>query len=599
MRPTAILAAAIFLALAVGPALTGANSAPATALAGCAPGPAEAAARALIHPGATVTADDEDIAGFRTALALAPTVYPGVRHRLLAAGDMWCDAQDGFNAAWRLNGRPMADARGMSQAFAQVAAAPWFDGVTIDASGTLAGVTKMVTHARTNGVVAAWTITTDAAGIRHATFQSQRIAVAPYDFSLHGLTALPGFVAAFARGSDGALALQTGGLPDDAPSASPGLTLTSSERMSDGFRINVYRGTALGPSFNSEVGQFHTDIMYLTRTTARENYEEFLSWGLRKGWTSDVGAINVDGPIALQCFACVQIAQNFQIHISSLVMEYLNVAGGASYPDTAQGYSLIIGHEMMHNFQNAYYKPGGNRYMDSSYSEGTARFQEVLHTYAAVSHQPRSLLYANNLNGCNGYVGSDHAASVASGPGTGRAYSACMFWLPWYAEHGIDRFVAMMAATFDHAPLGAWDEFKLSAQQATGAPIDDDLARMARAMLTGHGLSVTTPAGDGPVDWSKHMERWRPTPMSPGGSGSAAIADGGMAGWRLTSGGTVTVAADDSVSVYLVSQTSNTASTLTRVTSPVTVASPAPDEGVWLVVIEPDTRETNIAVSFA
>jgi hypothetical protein len=148
-----------------------------------------------------------------------------------------------------------------------------------------------------------------------------------------------------------------------------------------------------------------------------------------------------------------------QIHISSNVVLALE-ALGFHYPDEKLAYSNVIGHEMVHNFQHAYYKPQeNNRSGHVSFVEGMARFSETLHPYSHVSHQPGSLIYSIGredipfvslaLNSCNGWLGSNPEVTFARGPFDGHTYNACYFWMTWHQTHGVAGLVEVFEAMYD------------------------------------------------------------------------------------------------------------------------------------------------------
>ena len=97
----------------------------AEAQASCATGSAAEATVALYGSGSEL-GGTETIASLRTALALDPRMTPATRRRMVDAGDRWCDATSGFNRAWA-----GSDRREMATAYARMAAAPYFDEVTV------------------------------------------------------------------------------------------------------------------------------------------------------------------------------------------------------------------------------------------------------------------------------------------------------------------------------------------------------------------------------------------------------------------------------------------------------------------------------------
>src|SRR5207253_2704189 len=97
-----------------------------------------------------------------------------------------------------------------------------------------------------------------------------------------------------------------------------------------------------------------------------------------------------------------------------------------------------------HNFQNRYDKPGQpgqlTQSATTSYAEGTARFQETLHSsYSDVNHVPGTLYHASDTNGCNGYDyrsdgSSNMDAAMAEGP-FAKSYNTCYFWSAWFGAY--------------------------------------------------------------------------------------------------------------------------------------------------------------------
>lgn len=539
---------------------------------GCAEGPVEAAI-AQLFPGASLGTVDE-----LGAIALLPIVVPGVRARLVEAGGAWCDAQRAFNHV--AEGSPVE----VASAYARVAAAPWFDGVTIlDASETLPGLVSLTTHARTNGVVAEWLVLVDGAGIQQATLTATRFAVAPFDAQIEGFTALPGFTRTFTRDADGLLVPSQPLVPDVSV---PRVQRIAIDRMSDGFEIIFRYGPGGLPNYPTvdEVGP--TGII---RAVTAENYAEFLSWGFTKGWSRSQGDVFVDDEVALSCLACVFIGLDFNIHISSAVTEALS-ALGYRYDDPRAAMSTVIGHEMYHNFQNRYARPAGGVNMGGAYSEGMARFQETLHDYSEITHQPDSLVYATDANGCNDELGTQTgAATLATGPATRQSYSACDFWLTFYGEHGIAGVREAMLVSATHRPKTGWDEMKSIVEDVTNAPIDDDLARFAGSILTGARLTWGPAAGAGPaLDWNAHLDGWVIPTLAPGGSVTQGIADGGMMGARVDVDGVVTVNTT-AVKLYVI----DTAGTPTPIASGASVDAPA-----WVIAIRPGTGAATPTLSY-
>lgn len=579
---------------------------------GCSGGTAAAAARALVHPGAEVT-DVGEVAGFRSALVLEPLVYPGVRHRLIQAGSYWCDA-GGFNSAWRLAGRP-DDALEMASAYVRIAPAAFFDGVTVRSVRAVApGVVSLETHALTNGITAEWTVTVDAAGVRTATWTTTGLAVRPFTAQWEGVSALPGLRRAYRRAPDGSLAM-TQALFSELTAESPG-PFTEGV-TADEFTIRLSFGdTHASPTPGMDTGNEIVDRPRIILKMLLDNYQEFYDWGLRKGWIGspwgqdlleDVGYVYFDSAISAYCWACVFIREDFNIHISSAVVQILEALGW-EYPDENDALANVLGHEMVHNFQNAYYKPTQNNASTStSFSEGTARFQESIHAYSGVSHQPRSLIYHTGrddipgislaANSCNGWDGSNIEASFAGGPFTGKSYNACYFWLSWYPRHGTAGIVDLFEAMHDHATRPGHEEVIGALQQATGGTFADDLAAFAQASITGKGYEWAAPGTEEPVrDWGVHLDRWSPA-MLEGTEWSRTIGNGGVTAREIGTGGYAS--SSDGTLLYVVRDDGATATrTLVDQSDEVAdvVEPPAEGERVWLVAVYPQLGSTAATV---
>lgn len=543
------------LAIAMAPPDLGGVAAPDVVAAGCVAGELSDALAALVAPDAELLQVDD--AG---ALALEPVLYPGMRHRLLPTPDGWCSAA-AINVVQAATTDPVQQAAGA----ARVLAAANFDGVTVtDARLVDADTVALTTHARTNGVVADWTIDLDALGVVAATWTATGFGVAPFEAETEGFTALPGATVSYARDATGLvrtttpamadpLRFATGG--DDEPSA------TIVDVMDDGFTIYVNLGdygyfapvsgaVGVAPDAGQDTGDSQLDYLRIMSAAAVENYNDFLGWGLSQeagtgaaspGWNEDEGTIHVDGPFAAYCLACVFISEDFNVHMSRALHEALEVLG-YSYPDERLAIVNVVGHEILHNWQNAYGRPdsvGGGR--ARAYSEGTARFSESLHGYSGVSNQPGSLIYADDSNGCNGYPTTD--AGFAAGPLDGQGYQACHFWFAHYAEHGLAAQVEILERT---AGLPSGSEYQVYAdaiEAGTGVPMVDVLANYgAKALDEGPDHVWGDPNDvDGPTwDWLEPgLERWFPS-ATLGETFSATLGRGGIAAARVKADFTVT-----------------------------------------------------------
>jgi hypothetical protein len=528
---------------------------PGAAGAACTTAPLAAAAGALLGPAAELVADEGD-----TALALVPGVHPGIRQRLVAAGDVWCPA-DLVNTALALRGTTGAVERATTAA--EVLAAAHFDRVTVlDAAEVSPGEVHLTTHALTNGVVADWVVAVDDAGIRSAEWTATRFAVPPLEAQIEGLTALPGATMGYERTPDGRLVPTTDvlalGLAQLADDPSPTISVTAE----DGFTMHVVVGDATfypqaanslagtglprayggaAPDPGVDTGDAQVDYLRIMAEGLEVNYADFLDWGYEQGWVDDEGNLYVDGALSAYCLACVLVSEYFNIHMSRAAHEALG-ALGYSYPDTRLALLDIVGHEMFHNLQNAYGKPdtvGGARH--NSYSEGTARMQETLHSYSAVSHQPESLVYANDTNGCNGWQGSNADAAFAAGPLTGQSYDACYFWLTFYGRYGLEALVELLPRTVDlqgDRQWGVYDDPILQAARASDpdATLTDVLTAFAASALTGRGYTWGAPADEAApaLDWAAFLDRWEPDGTAgPGDALGATLRDGGMAAFQV------------------------------------------------------------------
>ncbi len=501
---------------------------------GCVTSASAAGAVQQLYGSGTDVVREERVAGLDTVLALEPRIAPGTRHRAIqAGGDRFCDATTGFNDAFSGGGAAAA------RSYAQLAAAPYFDDVTIRAfDQTAPGVYKVDIHALTNGVEATWRIVADAGGVRLAKWTATAFGEEPFTPQIEGLTALPGTSERYRLMADGLLRAGEGLPGARAGLQAAGPSVRSRYRASDGFRIDIsYGGSPIAPSPGT--GGFQANIVRTTRDATKANYEEFLDWGFTKGWIpADRGFVYVNDALSAVCIACVFIADDFQIHISSFVLEALD-ALGYEYPNRRKAYFNVIGHEMFHNFQNRYVKPGSlanrsGRDTSSAYSEGTARFQETLHRYSDVSRQPKSLLYAQDLNGCNGFDSQaspdDLDDAMAEGPFAETIYNACFFWMPWYARYGFDAFEDLVERTMPAAAAedNNHKEAVAAVSAASGKRFVRQLGRFAAGAITRHGYRWRERVNRDSFDWATYLERWKPAPLARGQSSTRTLSDGGL-----------------------------------------------------------------------
>lgn len=521
----------------------------------CVAGTPQAAATELLGNGAELVEVDRD-----SALVLTPGVHPGVRNRLVSVDGSWCTAE-GLNLA--LDATDAVDAASTAATYLPAA---HFDEVTVlDATEVTPGVVELTTHARTNGVVADWTIQVDALGIHSATWRAIDFAVEPFDPQIEGLTALPGAEWTYVRTATGLLESSTTVEEIAALNGDPSPFI--SVETKDGFTIHVHESDAMfwpqaahtifgvdlprphigvAPDAGQDTGITQVDFLRIMGEAAQINADDFHDWGWRKGWVDDEGSIYVDGALSAFCLACVLVSEHFNVHMNRAVVHALD-ALGYSYPDARLALINVVGHEMVHNYQNSYGKPdsvGGGRH--NSYSEGMARFSETLHNYSHISHQPDSLVYANNINGCNGWQGSNADAAFASGPLTGQSYDACYFWMTVHAAHGIGAFLGMLQNS-EGLPGGRpWEIYAGAIEAATGVPPAETIANFAAMTLTGRDYTWGNPTDPESEehDWAEYLDRWRPSATAAvGDTLRRSMRDGGVGAWRFS--GTAVVDVSD------------------------------------------------------
>lgn len=586
-RPTtAVLALAVIAGLTVpaAAALPSTASAPLPASARCAAGTAEQAAVAVFGAGTELVRTDT-VAGLPGALVLEPRIAPGTRARLLQIGDAWCEASSAFNSAWQAADRSLADSRALAAAYASVAAAPYFDDVTVQAvEHTAGGVYTVRTHAGTNGVDATWTVHIDRRGIVSAAWTATAFGVQPFEPQFEGLTALPGGSETYTRLADGLLSAARG-LPTVAGARAAAAPSLAEYVSSDDFRITVSLGdTRVAVDPDQDTGVRRADIVRETLAALKTNYEEFQTWGFEKGWGElepvsgpDRGYVYINDALSFYCFACVFIADDFQIHLHSEVEAVLG-ALGYTYPDGVKAYANIVGHEMFHNFQNRYNKPGplgrsAGRGTPTAYSEGTARAQETLHSYSDASFQPDSLVYANDSNGCNGFDGSSMDNALAAGI-FGKTYNACFFWLSWYAAEGVGGLNRLVETAYPtvSSKTNVGEEGLAALALASDVPVPDQLARFAAAALTGRGYELADVNGV-VRDWGQGLDRWQPASLDPGRSATATLGASGLFARDVLGPATITL--DDPAAAMLFVVTDDGETVSSRVVPDGTVEVPA------------------------
>ena len=557
----------------------------ATAPAGCSDGSLTDAATSL-H-GADARVDRLSVVeGVPSALVLTGEVLPGVRHRLLGADGLWCDAVTGFTT---IIDRVDIDGVRAARLLASTAAAPYFDGVTIDALEVEGDLITLTTHARTNGVLADWSISTEGGRITRAAWTSREIGVAPVEPQLEGLTALPGASATYVADRGGRLRHVDDPLGTAALSSAP--VASSIIEASDGFRIVVSRGAPYVYS-TERSGLGAHDIMAVVVEGTRDNYEEFLDWGLSGEWEAGIGNVFLDGGLAAYCMACVMPSSAFNVHISSAMGEYAQLLG-YSYPDPEAFIFTVLGHEIFHPPQtsNAEVQPQGGLNLESSYVEGLARFQETLHEYSEVSHQPGSLVYKTDgswgLNSCNDYLAAPQNTHAMEWGYVDRVYSACYFWMSVYADEGIAGIRrALEASAWVEQELPRDEQMSAFVEAATGTSSADAVERFAVRALTGASLQWGPARGGGPVlDWRDHLLEWAPGPVT---SDVRFLAAGGITGGEVARSTTVSLVADQPDFRFLIVTETPVGVVVEPAVDGATV-EPAPDGRRWLIAVAGST----------
>ena len=619
-RRRAAVAALLALAL-IAPSFASATSrAPAAKLAltgageACTTTTAVTAAAVALYGNGTEVSRQEQIAGMRTALVLEPRIAPGTRRRMIATDGGWCDAAAGFNKVWT----DAADGAATAAAYASVAATPYFDGVTVESvSPGVAGAYVVRTHALTNGIDARWVIVTDAAGVRTATWSATGFARKPFIAEIEGLTALPGGTETYTRLVSGLLA-EKRGLPtaqsarrDAEREPSVPYVYTGPDGMKIHLSISESR-VAVDP--DTQTGQTQADTLSNFADAIALNYGEFHDWGLRKGWESEldpalgpnVGWVYINNALSLYCSACVFIADDFQIHMISEINTFLRALGFTGYKNEREALQLVVGHEMFHNFQNAYNNPGAltrldgpDRSVSTAYSEGTARFQETLHSYSDVTFANKTLytggqtnppLLSLDANHCNGYGATD--AMFAGGPfseDNSKTYNACYFWTSWFNQNGNDALVALVAEAYPaHAETDAHEEegVRAIAAAAPDVPVADQLAFFAHSALTGKNKTITSTSGGVERNWGSFLFKWNPKSLSPGGKAGISIEPGGVFGRRLNGAARVSVAGEG-LALYEIRSSELTSSTTPIDPTGADVAAAEAGETVWVVAVNP------------
>lgn len=291
------------------------------------------------------------------------------------------------------------------------------------------------------------------------------------------------------------------------------------------------------------------------------------------------------------------ISKRFQIHLlSELVTVFRTpVLFGIEWTDDDLSLSTIIGHEMCHAFQNTVVPLQDDHRLSGALTEGTARMSETLHSYSHTSHVRTSLVYDPTINGCNGDLAQ--SAAVQSGPATNRLYNSCAFWLAWYGRHGMPGLVALFGALDTNATAeDAWTEMRGAIEEATGAPVEEDLAHFAGAIITRRGFVWAPATGGDPIDWSQYLEQWYPPVLELDEVSGSFLNDGAMLGHEITSGGTITLSTDVPVGLYEIRDTGS-ATFVTPIASGATIAPPGVDEHAYVVAIQLDAEAADVALT--
>lgn len=577
----------------------------------CHAGTAAAATQALLGDGAELVEVTGD-----SALALRPLVQPGTRTRLLAAEQgVWCPA-GAVNAVATARGG--LDDVGLAELTATTLAAAHFDATRVlERQQVAPGRVRLTTHARTNGIVADWDVELDALGVRRATWTATDFAQAPFEAETEGLTALPGATRTYERTATGLLeptvTIRELAARNEQQDPSPFISVESP----DGFVAHVIEGdgtfytgaanslagtglptvyTGVAPDAGTDTGNTQVDYLRIMGEGLEVNFEDFHGWGWRQGWVDEEGGLYVDGALSGFCLACVLVSEYFNIHMSRAIGPALD-ALGYGYPDERLALINVVGHEMVHNYQNAYGKPdsvGGGRH--NSYSEGMARFSETLHDYSHVSHQTESLLYADDTNGCNGWQGGNADAAHRAGPLTGQSYDACYFWKTVHGTYGIDAFLGVLEHSSGLESGRPWEIFDEAIAAGTGADLTEVLANFAAKSLTHHGYVWGNPANpeSEELDWARFLDRWTPLASFNGSTVSASLRDGGTVAYRLQRSGTVDVSEGDGHGVaFVVDEGDDVTMTLL---SDGDVVDPA-GRDAWIVLLNAGTTESEVSAT--
>lgn len=551
----------------------------------CAGGNAAAAATQIIGEHAVLD-HHATISGLDVAVALDGRIAPGFQQPLLSVGGRWCSVE-AFNAAAaeQLSG---ADAATLASAFAAVAAMPYLGEVAVTDVVTAGRTVRLTTTGGRHGAVSAWTIVVDTAGVRSATFTTTRWTAGDGSAgALEGLTSLPGHSRSFTRTSDGRVEIDA--TIDDllaqslrereaavaraaaAAGLAPGDDLAHT--FEDGLTIKVSYGLApYTPDAGMDTGVKQADRLRRILAGAVVSYEDFQRWGVRDpfGNTSrtllgqrttvpdEAGYINVDSPLAPVCLACAVLTDAVEVHVALLFPEIAPMVVDIEYPDSEQFLNGVIGHELVHSLQGGYSDAAGAVF-GSAFIEGVARATESLHDDASHTHQPRSIAYIDNANGCEGFENGRGGwiNAQAGGPFNGHTYDACYFWWTYFAQHGPEGLTALLEAM---PQALASSEGSAAARNLrlldVASPDRDgtlDLVRWAAAAATGSDADgFTIPAGQtgDRLDWFALLSA-APRSAALASSQEVTLANGGVLAFHAQAAGTIAALPADA-EAYLV-----------------------------------------------
>ena len=474
------------------------------------------------------------VEGRTTAVTTRTVVLGGARQRLLDIGGDWCPAST-LNV-WLAAG-PALDTVATARAAATVLATPYFVELTftdmaVVENAVTGDVVTMRTHATSNGVVADWSMTIDAAGVKDARWTAVDFAVPPLEPQGTGLTALPGATMGYARDVDG-LVHETSApfAAEDQPE------IVTRGTASDGFEILVSAGdTTVSPDIEEDTGIREADFYRDVRDWSVDNYEEFLLWEMDNRLPGNEGTVFVDDSLSLFCIACTVSTSTFNVHLSSQAV-YFQSQLGMHYTDEQLGFRTILGHEIFHNFQHGYAALTGNQSLSAAFAEGTARMQEALHLYSEASYIPGSPLYQRSAEGCNGFQGNSPDKAFGDGPLNGRAEDACLFWMSWYGRHGVRKLVRLLEESAVGGPTD--DDFSMAADSiaaAAGRPLERDLLSFAVSSIVGFGHGWRSPSDEFSTyrDWGAHLARWHVRQLPVGNRYDRTLGDGGIMAAEIT-----------------------------------------------------------------